>query len=287
MSAQIIRLSDLKTINDEPRILDLKLGEALAFANPFMVRKLIKRNMDELARHGEVFSTVEKTSAQGGRPSSETWLNLAQALLVAVLSRTPVAADVRERVIKAFMEYERMLRGEASPLPQRLQDEPLQSLRVKIDMVKEARNLFGPHRAKALWSHLGLPTIPDATPPREDEPYAALNLLLDAELPLDGWSPSGPVDLRTRIERAFESEEERLLLLPLGIKIMEEPEGFVVSNMSRFAASVFDGTEWCYRRWQRTLRRLPGAEAAKTRFGDLSARGTFIPADLLDVRPPS
>ncbi|MCA3648916.1 MAG: hypothetical protein IOB85_15260 [Methylobacterium sp.] len=288
MSAQIIRLSDLKTINDEPRILDLKLGEALGFVDLHKVRDLIKRNLDELRRHGEVSATVAETSAKGGRPSMEYLLNQAQALLVAMFSRTPLAADVREMLIRVFMEYERIQRGEASPiLPQRMQDEPLQSLRVKIDMVKEARNLFGPHRAKALWSHLGLPAMPDAPPPREDEPVAALALLLDTALPPDGLDDTGMGDLRARIERAFDSEEARLSLLPLGIRIYDDPEGFVVSNTSPFIISAFEGTEWQWRRWQRTLRRLPGAHAAKSRFGDISSRGTFIPADLLDVRPPS
>jgi len=299
MSGKVITISDLQVLDSEPRILDLALGEALGFLDLHKVRDLIKRNMKEIRLHGEVSATVAETSDKGGRPSIEYYLNEAQSLLIAMFSRTARAAEVRQQLIQVFMAWRRnevFSTVEKTPekswplFPKPISEEPLTSQRFALDMVKEARTTWGNREAKALWLKLGLPDLRNLAlgpMPREAEPMAALTLLLDTELPPDGWSPMGPVDLRTRIERAFDSEEERLMLVPLGIKIMDEPEGFVVSNMSKFAASVFDGTEWCYRRWQRTLRRLPGAEPAKTRFGDLSARGTFIPAELLDVIGPS
>ena len=173
---------------------------------------------------------------------------------------------------------------------QRAAEDTIAAQRMKIDMVNAARATHGQRYAQALWFKIGLPdvrTLELGPLPRDKEPMGALAMLLDAEIPADAWTAAGTTDLRTRIEQAFESEEARLTLLPLGIKIYDEPEGFVISNTSKWIASVFDGTEWCYRRWQRTLRRLPGAEPAKTRFGDLSARGTFIPAELLDVQAPS
>jgi prophage antirepressor-like protein len=173
---------------------------------------------------------------------------------------------------------------------QRAAEDTIAAQRMKIDMVNAARATHGQRYAQALWFKIGLPdvrTLELGPLPRDQEPLGALNMLLDAALPPDGLDDTGMADLRNRIERAFDDEEARLSLIPLGIKIYDDPEGFVVSNTSRFITSVFEGTEWSWRRWQRTLRRLPGAHAAKTRFGDLSARGTFIPAELLDVRCPS
>jgi len=163
------------------------------------------------------------------------------------------------------------------PLPHHLQEEPLASLRVKIDMVKEARNLFGTGRAKALWSHLGLPDVPAAPPPRESEPQQALAMLLDAGL------PDNAEGVRQRIERAFEDEDARMSLLPYGIRVNHEPEGFYISNRAAFIHSCFNATDYAHGRWRRVLRRLPGAHASSCRFNGDNTRATFIPSDLLDM----
>ncbi|MCE2932048.1 MAG: Bro-N domain-containing protein [Hyphomicrobiales bacterium] len=295
MSAQVIPF----IYNDKPIRTVERNGE------PWFVGKDVC-NVLEIKNANDAFSRLDEdekgvanadplsTYARGGGSQEMIIISEAGVYRLVFTSRKAEAEDFKRWLAHEVLPQLRRT-GKYAPdregiLPQHMQDEPTHVMRMKIDMVKEARTTWGNREAKALWLKLGLPdlrNLPLGPMPREQEPMAALTLLLDTELPPDGWSPMGPVDLRTRIERAFDSEEERLLLVPLGIKIMDEPEGFVVSNMSKFAASVFDGTEWCFRRWQRTLRRLPGAEPAKTRFGDLSARGTFIPAELLDVIAPS
>jgi len=103
----LLRIADLKVIEDEPRIQDLRVAERLGFANPLMIRKLIERNWVELESHG-VISTVEiTTTAKGGRPGKEYWLIEGQILVVAALSRTPAAAALRKEVIDVYMAYRR------------------------------------------------------------------------------------------------------------------------------------------------------------------------------------
>lgn len=81
---------------------DTEVARWLHFDHPENIRNLIKRNAEELRRYG-VLCTVEETSGSaGGRPATVYYLNKEQALLAAVLSRAPRAADVRFRLIKAF-----------------------------------------------------------------------------------------------------------------------------------------------------------------------------------------
>jgi hypothetical protein len=106
-SASALSVADINTsITNEPRIQDLALASRLGFTDPHKVRTLIARNADELASYGEVSATVAETSsAKGGRPGREYWLNEGQALLVCALSRTPQAAVVRKSLIDVFMAW--------------------------------------------------------------------------------------------------------------------------------------------------------------------------------------
>ena len=102
----LISLSDLNTtINHEPRILDIKIAEALGMVQPLNIRATIEANKAELALHGEVFTQSVKTSKSGGRPSSAYYLNEAQAILLCMFSRTEKAAIVRKGVIEVFMAW--------------------------------------------------------------------------------------------------------------------------------------------------------------------------------------
>lgn len=170
---------------------------------------------------------------------------------------------------------------------QRAAEDTVSAQRMKIDMVNAARATHGQRYAQALWFKIGLPDVRTLTlgpAPREQEPENCLALLLDAALPPDSIDDSGTEDVRSRIERAFDSEEARLSLLRHGIRVNAEPEGFILANTSAFINSVYLGTDFQFRRWQRTLRRLQGAYAVKTRFGEESARSTFIPVEMLDAR---
>jgi hypothetical protein len=97
-------LGDLKPIGGEPRIHDLRLADRLDYKRPTDIRELIERNRVELERYGNLpYHTVN--SGSRGRPGNEFWLNEAQALLICVKSDTPVAADVREEVIRVFLAW--------------------------------------------------------------------------------------------------------------------------------------------------------------------------------------
>lgn len=115
---------DIHTLDDEPRILDLKLATALGFERPRKIRELIDRNLSELETYGEVCAMVAQTgeetdftddvilphggakSPRGrGRPGREYHLTEAQALLVCMFARTNNAAEVRAELIRVFMEW--------------------------------------------------------------------------------------------------------------------------------------------------------------------------------------
>lgn len=110
----LITLADLRKIEDEPRVHDLRLAEALGFARPRDIRKLIDRSAAELCRYGEVCATVAQTSLKGGRPTREYHLNEGQALLLCMFSATDRAADVRHQLITVFMSWRR---GAMAPAP--------------------------------------------------------------------------------------------------------------------------------------------------------------------------
>lgn len=93
----------LTTINEEPRVLDTDLAEALGMARSRNIRvHLIEPNRIELERYGPLCSRTERT---GGRPATAYYLNEEQALLVCMFSRTERAKDVREAVIRVFTAY--------------------------------------------------------------------------------------------------------------------------------------------------------------------------------------
>lgn len=102
-------LADLNTtINHEPRVRDLDLAERLGMADPHDIRrKIIETNRAELEAYGGVSGRRPETSAKGGRPATEYWLNEPQALLVCMFSRTERAADVRRALIEVFTAWRR------------------------------------------------------------------------------------------------------------------------------------------------------------------------------------
>lgn len=102
----LLAITDLNTtINHEPRIHDIKIGEALGFSRSRDVRRLIIDNMQELEIYGGVCGETAQTTTKGGRPSISYWLNEAQALLLCMFSKTEKAAEVRKAVIDTFMAW--------------------------------------------------------------------------------------------------------------------------------------------------------------------------------------
>lgn len=287
MSAQAFHLSDIQILDTEPRIFDLRLGVGLGFADVHKIRDLIKRNIAELRQHGEVSATVaeiktpSETNAKGaGRPSTAYYLNEAQALLIAMFSRTERAAEVRRQLIEVFMAWRR---GQlvAPGVDTRFDDLSLQERRLNLDLVREARVTFGPQRAALLWNRLGLPVVEHLPKADGREPQRCLSLLLETPLPFEGEPTIGDM-----IFQAWEWKPTCELLRQYGIRIMFDPDGIVISNTNKFVLSAFDASPFSNRRWIRLLRQLPGVVPMLARYDGEQTRGTFIPADLLDIARP-
>ena len=105
----LITLSDLIETGGEPRVRDMRLGEALGFDRPRKIRDLIESNLVEIEGYGSsprrgAMITIGKG---GRRPVEEYWLNEPQALLICMFSRTARAAEVRRQIIRVFMDWRR------------------------------------------------------------------------------------------------------------------------------------------------------------------------------------
>ena len=118
VSLSVVRVVDgwpLDVTNSEdPRVRDVDLAERLGFAEPRMIRKLVKRMMDDQELIGvHVRSTVERTSMpRGGERETavtEYWLTEEDALILASRSDAPKAKEVRRALVRVFMAWRRGL----------------------------------------------------------------------------------------------------------------------------------------------------------------------------------
>ncbi|MCP5197561.1 MAG: hypothetical protein H6974_12390 [Gammaproteobacteria bacterium] len=140
----------LTPINGEPRIHDLLLAERLGFSQTLDIRKIIKRHEAKLLKFG-VLATVAKTSGdQGGRPTTEFYLNQKQAIFICMKSETEKALDVQVEIVHVFDAY---LNGRSNPEPQP------RSIRSRDDLSFTCRDANGnlinwsvPHNPGSLWS---------------------------------------------------------------------------------------------------------------------------------------
>lgn len=104
----LITLKDLNTtVNHEPRILDVKIGEALGMAQPLNIRATIEANRMELEGFGSIHAARELIEAGKGakREVTRYYLNEPQALLLCMFSRTEKAAAVRKALIEVYQAY--------------------------------------------------------------------------------------------------------------------------------------------------------------------------------------
>lgn len=103
---EVIGLADFE---GEPRARDVDVGEKLGFERPRAIRQIISRNLAEIEALGPAPRRVALlTRPQGGSVEvEEFWLNEEQALLVAVLSKAPRAAEVRSMLIRVFVAWRR------------------------------------------------------------------------------------------------------------------------------------------------------------------------------------
>jgi len=95
---------NILAVDGEPRVYDLDVAEALRFERPRKIRDIIERNALELQRYGNLPRHGAKSGGRG-RPAFEYHLNETQALLIAMLSRTERAADIRQALITAFLDW--------------------------------------------------------------------------------------------------------------------------------------------------------------------------------------
>lgn len=98
-----ITVTDLNTtVNCEPRVLDLRLAEALGFTDRHMIRALIRRHLDTLKLFGEVTTQGSRPGKRGGRPGTDYFLNKRQALFITAKSDTERAALVTVEMVEVF-----------------------------------------------------------------------------------------------------------------------------------------------------------------------------------------
>lgn len=91
------------TVNHEPRILDVRLAEALGFKRPADIRALIERHRGALERLGAIIRTVRKSGR--GRPAAENYLTKKQALFLCTKSETERATDITIEIVEVYDEH--------------------------------------------------------------------------------------------------------------------------------------------------------------------------------------
>ncbi|MBV5309354.1 hypothetical protein [Chromatium okenii] len=101
----------LTPINGELRIRDIDLAERLGFADPRMIRKLIKSNKEKLNGFSILYA-VEIIHNGAGRPATEYYLDRQQSLFICMKSETDNAFDVQVDIIRV---YDAHLSGKLQP----------------------------------------------------------------------------------------------------------------------------------------------------------------------------
>lgn len=313
----ILTTTDLHVMNGEPRVMDLRLADALGFTQARNIRNLITRNIDELRRHGEIVATMtnlvaasEGNSLHGeanspdddddpkpphsgavsqrrrGAPSTDYWLNEPQALLICMFARTDKAADGREEIIRVFLAWRR---GELVQVRERQGQVVAEDVRAlpimeRVSLATEFRRVFGPQQAQAMWPFLDLPMPPVIAIEPPDDALTCLRVLLESGANTKQGLPPAIGDA---IEAALEGDEAmRALLLASGIRVTDGGrEGIFVASSHPFLMSLFETTPWEDREFIPTLAGLPGAHRAKPmKFGaQRSHRTVFIPAEAMDA----
>lgn len=104
----ILSQSDLSThLDSDPRILDIRVAEALGFRRPAAIRQLISRHSRHLVKLGGVIHTAWRSpdSLRVGRPPKAYWLNKKQALYICTKSDTSRATEVTIQMVEVYDAY--------------------------------------------------------------------------------------------------------------------------------------------------------------------------------------
>lgn len=223
---EALSLSDLNTaIDQEPRLLDLRIAERLGYERPRVIRELIERNRDEIETYGSI---AVRHGAYRGHTFSEFWLNEAQTLLICMFSKTSKAAAIRSEVISVFIAFRR---GKAPGNP--AADERRQKLaRSLMADLRQETNSEVRHflyaMLEAVAGEMGL-TAPPITSMGRDAPqqpdiltpfWARIDALLADQAKIDhSRNPNllalNLVDLRKRHGMAIEADLRQALKLSL------------------------------------------------------------------------
>lgn len=144
-----LAISDLRMLDGEPRVKDLRLGEVLGFGRPRRIRAVVRNNFKELRLHGEVRRDARRTQ-EGGAPAEEYLLNEAQAVLVCMFSRTNEAAEVRRQIIQVFLAWRHGELTRSTPQPaQRALPDPWEQMANRHRLLAQAVMFDGMRREAA------------------------------------------------------------------------------------------------------------------------------------------
>lgn len=146
----------------------------------------------------------------------------------------------------------------------------LESIRTRLDMVREARQSFGRGAAQQIWRDCGLPmtaamqwgSLPAGD--RAQRGRLALRYLMLA-VPDDGGSFGSRIVGRDRLP-------------DIGLRVVAEADALAVSNTHQAIQRGFEDSPFA-NDWRSALRGIPGARAAESGlyFGRSKTRCTLIP----------
>lgn len=119
-------------INGELRIHDLEIGERLGFADPRMIRKLIKGNTEKLNKISVLYAERKPSGDQGGRPATEYYLTAAQAAFIVMNCETGLATNAKLALSSALTQSLDIIRAmESFDVPDDLPDMFVYAIREK------------------------------------------------------------------------------------------------------------------------------------------------------------
>ena len=149
--------------------------------------------------------------------------------------------------------------GRNAPMPEEpiVAGEPLSALRLRLDIIREARLNFGPAHARKLWTEFGLPHSAG----RGGEPdhgRALLLRLLQARVKLPG--DGAPWSIEDAMQAALNGDRVATkALFDCGIR--PDEKHLWIANKSAFLNEIMAGCE----DWRRHLLAIPGAHATGPR----------------------
>lgn len=128
----------LVNVNGEPRIRDIDLGVRLGFADPRMVRKLIKSHRENLNKISQVYA-VEHRPENGGRVFDEFYLDQKQAIFICMKSETAKAVEVQMEVVHVYDAYLKGERASTAVVPQLSPDPIINALMFSLQEIGQIK----------------------------------------------------------------------------------------------------------------------------------------------------